>query len=99
MQTILLKNSHIVDGKSPEKSDLTDVLIEMDRIKEVGTNLNSSSAEVIDLQGRTLMPGLIDCHVHVVAALANLGANACLPDSDCIRRLSSVNPGFSGKYS
>lgn len=81
MQAVLLKNSHIVDGTSPEKSNLTDVVIEMDRIKEVGPNLNSSSAEIIDLQGRTLMPGLIDCHVHVVAALANLGANAGLPDS------------------
>ena len=81
MQTILFKNSHIVDGTSPEKSDLTDVIIENDRIKEVGAKLNANSAEVIDLQGRTLMPGLIDCHVHVVAALANLGANACLPDS------------------
>jgi imidazolonepropionase-like amidohydrolase len=27
------------------------------------------------------MPGLIDCHVHVVAALANLGLNAALPNS------------------
>jgi imidazolonepropionase-like amidohydrolase len=27
------------------------------------------------------MPGLIDCHVHVVACLANIGQNAQLPDS------------------
>jgi imidazolonepropionase-like amidohydrolase len=27
------------------------------------------------------MPGLIDCHVHVVAALVNLGQNALLPDA------------------
>ena len=81
MNYILLKNSHIVDGTSAEKSDLVDVIIENDRIKEVGPGLKSASAEVIDLDGRTLMPGLIDCHVHVIAALANLGANACLPDS------------------
>ena len=81
MQLTLLKNSHIVDGTSSEKSNLTDVIIENDRIKELGPNLSSSSAEVIDLKGRTLMPGLIDCHVHVIAALADLGANALLPDS------------------
>jgi imidazolonepropionase-like amidohydrolase len=57
------------------------VIIENERIKELGTNLSSSSAEVIDLKGRTLMPGLIDCHVHVIAALADLGANGRLPDS------------------
>jgi len=81
MQLTLFKNGHIVDGTSPEKSDPTDVLIEDDRIREIGPDLNSSSAEIIDLKGRTLMPGLIDCHVHIVAALADLGANGCLPDS------------------
>ena len=35
----------------------------------------------IDLTGRTLMPGLIDAHVHVVAGVADLGRNARLPDS------------------
>ncbi len=59
MQLTLLKNCHIVDGTSPEKGDLIDVIIENERIKELGTNLSSSSAEVIDLKGRTLMPGLI----------------------------------------
>ena len=78
MQLTLFKNSHIVDGTSAEKSDLVDVIIENDRIKEVGPDLISSSAEVIDLKGCTLMPGLIDCHVHVTAALADLGANGRL---------------------
>ena len=36
---------------------------------------------MIDLAGKTLMPGLIDCHVHVIATLANLGANAELPNT------------------
>ena len=79
MPLTLFKNCHIVDGTSPERSDLIDVITEYDRIREVGPDLSSSSAEVIDLKGRTLMPGLIDCHVHVIAALADLGANACLP--------------------
>ena len=33
-----------------------------------------TDANVIDLGGRTLMPGLIDCHVHVVAESLDLGA-------------------------
>jgi imidazolonepropionase-like amidohydrolase len=81
MQSILLKNAHIVDGKSPEIGPQTDILIEEGKIKELGQNLRSGIAEEIDLKGRTAMPGLIDCHVHVVAALADLGANSRLPDS------------------
>jgi imidazolonepropionase-like amidohydrolase len=81
MQTILLKNGHIVDGTAAEKSAPVDVVLDNGRVVEIGPNLTSPSAERIDLKGRTLMPGLIDCHVHVTAALADLGANARLPDS------------------
>ena len=94
MNYILLKNTHIVDGSSAEKSDPVDVLIENDRIIEVGSDLKSASAEVVELGGRTLMPGLIDCHVHVVAALANLGANACLPDSLVTARSLGIMRGM-----
>jgi imidazolonepropionase-like amidohydrolase len=78
---LLLKNAQIVDGSVPERPAPTNVLIENDRIREVGAGVTSASAEVIDLTGKTLMPGLIDCHVHTIAVVADLGANAKLPDS------------------
>ena len=60
----------------------SEVLIEDGLIREVGARpIASPSADVLDLAGRTLMPGLIDCHVHVVAASANLGQNAAMPNS------------------
>jgi imidazolonepropionase-like amidohydrolase len=34
-------------------------------IVEVGEGLAGAGARVVDLGGRTLMPGLIDCHVHI----------------------------------
>jgi imidazolonepropionase-like amidohydrolase len=42
-------------------------------IREVSDQpIRAASAEAYDLRGRTLMPGLIDCHVHVLAADVNL---------------------------
>jgi imidazolonepropionase-like amidohydrolase len=50
------------------------VLVEDERILEVGDSaqVRSSEGRVVDLRGRTLMPGLIDCHVHVTAASADI---------------------------
>ncbi len=41
-----------------------DVLIVGDRIETVGTQLSDADAEVIDLEGRLLLPGVIDDQVH-----------------------------------
>lgn len=82
MSLTLLTNARIVDGTATEPTAPMQVLIENDRIREVSEGkITSAAARIIDLQGATLMPGLIDCHVHVVAGLANLGQNALLPDA------------------
>lgn len=58
------------------------MLVEGNTIREVSAApIASASASAIDLKGRTLMPGLIDCHVHVVATMANLARNAAMPTS------------------
>lgn len=45
-----------------------DVRVQHGRIAEVGRGLRptASDATVIDLPGRTMLPGLIDCHVHII---------------------------------
>jgi imidazolonepropionase-like amidohydrolase len=86
MAMFLLTQGRIVDGTAPEPAAPVNVLIENDVIREVGPKVSSDKARRIDLKGRTLMPGLIDCHVHVVASSANLGANAMLPDSLAMSR-------------
>ena len=81
MAMTLFTNARIVDGTAAEPAAPVNVLVEGKHIREVGPGVASAGADSIDLAGRTLMPGLIDCHVHVIAVVANLGANAMLPDS------------------
>lgn len=48
------------------------------------------AAEVVDLGGLTLMPGLIDCHFHVVAHSLDLWGNVLAPDSLAALRAARV---------
>jgi imidazolonepropionase-like amidohydrolase len=90
MTMLLLKNARIVDGATSVRPAPTQVVIEHDRIREVGAKAKAANAEVINLAGKTLMPGLIDCHVHTIAVLADLGRNAVLPDSLVTARATRV---------
>ena len=81
MASTLFTNARIVDGTAPEAGAPVSVLVEGGTIRDVGKSVVSAKAKVIDLKGKTLMPGLIDAHVHVVAGVADLGRNALLPDS------------------
>ncbi len=48
-------------------------LVEDGAIREVSDRpIGAPSARAIDLRGRTLMPGLIDLHAHVMATQLNL---------------------------
>jgi imidazolonepropionase-like amidohydrolase len=59
-----------------------EILIEDDRIRELSPKpLKAKGSDTVDCGGLTLMPGLIDCHVHVVAAMVNIGQNMLLPDA------------------
>ncbi len=80
MSTILFANCALLDGTHDELRTSHHVLVEGKLIKEVSDRpLRSAAAETIDLGGRTLMPGLIDAHVHVVAVDAALARLAEQP--------------------
>lgn len=80
MTQILFKNGNVFDPGRGTILDRHDVLIEGDRILRVSaTPIDAPAAKAIDVSGKTVMPGLIDCHVHVLASNANLGLNAKMP--------------------
>jgi len=64
---LLFRNFRMLDPERDETLDGFELLVEDERIREVSERpIRSESAQVVDCGGRTLMPGLIDCHVHVV---------------------------------
>ncbi len=70
MKTVLIAGGNVIDGTGSAAQAKTDVLLKGDRIVAVGKNLiidaaDRANAETIDASGLTVMPGLIDAHVHV----------------------------------
>lgn len=62
---IILENARIFDGVSAECAEGMSVLIEGDAIREVANRpIKADDALRIDVAGKTLMPGLIDLHIH-----------------------------------
>jgi imidazolonepropionase-like amidohydrolase len=80
MAAIIFANGALLDGTRSERREGHHVLVDGDRIQEVSDRpITRADAETIDLAGQTLMPGLIDAHVHVIAVDAALARLAEQP--------------------
>ena len=63
----LFRNASLLDPEADEPLEGHELLVEDGVVREVGEGpIRAPDAAVIDCAGGTLMPGLIDCHVHVV---------------------------------
>ncbi|HUN40969.1 MAG TPA: amidohydrolase family protein [Acetobacteraceae bacterium] len=73
MPSILFHNLRLLDPRRDELLDGMEVLVEDNIIREVSDRpITGIGPYRIDLGGRTLMPGLIDAHIHVVLTEVNL---------------------------
>ncbi len=63
---LLLRNARVIDGSGGAPQPGVDVLIVGGRITQIGPKLAPpAGGAVLDLAGRTLLPGFIDAHTHM----------------------------------
>lgn len=61
---LLIKNAVIVNSQALEQ-EAKDILLEQGVIKEISSSISQASHQVIDAQGKLVLPGLIDLHCHL----------------------------------
>ena len=98
---IVFRNAAILDPESGQILSPRDVLVNDDLIVQVSEKpLTVNADQDIDLHGKIMMPGLIDCHVHCMASNLNLGTNAKMPNVLAVLRAipiieGMINRGFT----
>ena len=70
-QFTILKAARLVDGNGGPVAEQAAILLEGDSIKQIGTRETvqapeGASVDEIDYGDATILPGLVDCHVHVI---------------------------------
>ena len=82
--TLVISNANIIDGKSPQPLRNRTLCIEGGEIVAIGDAAEMQwpqEAQVIDVQGKTLLPGFIDCHAHLGAVEYELERRLATPAS------------------
>lgn len=92
---ILLQNATLVDAawSEPRHGNL---LVEGALIRDIDAKFSALTPDLqtIDVRGRTVLPGLIDCHVHVMASMMDLAANDQLPAPLAVLRALPILKGM-----
>lgn len=93
---LLLKNGNVMTMAGP--AFVGDVAIENGKIVAVGQNLSYGDAEVRDVTGMTVMPGIVDPHCHIgmwedAMGFEGADGNECTnPITPDLRAIDAINP-------
>lgn len=93
---LLLKNGNVMTMAGP--AFVGDVAIENGKIVAVGKSLSYSDAEVRDVTGMTVMPGIVDPHCHIgmwedAMGFEGADGNECTnPITPELRAIDAINP-------
>jgi len=61
---ILIKNGHVIDPVT-KLNGIYDVMIEDGKVTEIGQDLEILNGDLIDAEGKYVLPGLVDAHCHL----------------------------------
>ncbi len=76
--SLLIKNARVIDGLGSVDEELQCIQIEDGEIVKIGPVVSADGLRILDADGATVMPGLIDAHVH----LQSVPGSAFRKDSD-----------------
>jgi cytosine/adenosine deaminase-related metal-dependent hydrolase len=62
---LLMRNARLVDGTGASPREGVSILIREGRIAQLGTDVSAEGVPVLDVSGASVLPGLIDAHVHL----------------------------------
>src|ERR1044071_5895395 len=94
-QQILFRNLKLLDPHWDSPRGGHEVLVEGETIREVSDRpIKSGEARVVDCAGGTLMPGLIDCHVHVLLSEVNIRNLESVPMTLATARAAELMRGM-----
>ena len=92
---LILKNVRVLDVNHEHDDGRYSIVIDGDTIREVTREpVSLPDAQTLDMGGRTVMPGMIDCHAHVIASVAHLGNNGRLPNTFAVLRAVPILQGM-----
>lgn len=90
-QVTAIKAGRLIDTSRGTVLTNQIILVEGSKIKAVGSNLPiPAGATVIDLSSMTVLPGLIDCHTHLVADTSDLDPLSAIKRSAAQAAFSSI---------
>ena len=101
MTQLLFRNFQLLEPEVGELHGGFELLVEGETVREVSDKpIKAPGADVVDCGGRTLMPGLIDSHVHVILSEVNFryleGVPLTLMTARAARlMLGMLNRGFT----
>ena len=72
---VALKAGHLLDVRTGEVTSNVYVTVENHRIKSIGAT-PPQGVQIIDLSNSFVMPGMVDCHAHILGDLADLSPGA-----------------------